>query len=319
MQLNFFYKFILSVWLLASIDYDVILIDSGSFNPINKSTKRQLITSATVIKGVVLDEETKLPVGFANITLIKNQKGTQTGSKGEFELQITSDHQHEKISITSLGYIFKVVEVEDLLKEWVGTKQIKIYLKPKYEDLREVEIKAKSKKWRARKVGFNLDKGTSFHHKFNPLDTLVEKSGREIGNKFSLKKYPAYLNSISFGLAGSGNVKSIIGLRIYSLKNNLPDKDILPERIILRVPPHHTGWVTVDLDKYNIMLKDDFAVTVEWLSQTNILNKSSLMAFATHPKGQVTYARVLYKNPWSIVRPTLTNVNSIGLYVIVLY
>ena len=316
MQLNFFYKLVLSVLLLGSTHYDAILTEGGYLRQNHEPGET---ASATVIKGVVLDEDTKLPVGYANITLIKSQKGTQTFSKGEFVLHVAPDNHLEKISITSLGYVSRVVEIESLLKEWEKSKQVKIYLKPRYEALREVEIKAKSKRWRAKKVGFNLDKGTSFHHKFSPLDTVVEKSGQEIGNKITLKKYPAYLNSISFGLAGSGNVKAIIGLRIYSLKNNLPDKDILPERIILRIPPHHTGWITVDLDQYNILLKEDFVVTVEWLSETNILNRSSLMAFATHPKGQITYSRASGQKPWKILRPTLTDVNSIGLYVTVLY
>lgn len=315
MLLSIIYEFLLLVWLTGSINYHNASIAGGSCN----TGKAQALTETAVMKGVVLDEETKHPVGYANILLVRAKKSTQTGSKGEFVLQIPPEYQQGTVRFTSMGYVPKEIEIDVLLREWAKTKQVKIYLTPKYEGLKEVEINAKSKKWKARKVGFNIDKGTSFHHQFSPLDTLVEKSGKEIGNRFTLKKYPAYLNSISFGLAGSGNVKAIIGLRIYSLKNDLPDKDILPERIILRIPPHHTGWVTVDLDKYNIMLQDDFVVAIEWLSDTNVLNKSSLMAFATHPKGQVTYSRASDQKSWKILHPTLTNVNSIGLYVTVLY
>lgn len=321
MWVNVTYKLVWLVWLasgVAAMQHSMFLPEKENATTYSSGLTRTL-SETTVIKGVVLDEVTGQPIGYANVVQVQSKISTQTNGEGQFVLQLPVQYKAGSIKISSLSYAPKVVSVTEILQKGRNQEPVKIYLKPSYKSLRAVEVSAKSKKWKARKVGFNIDKGTRFHHQFNPLDTLVEKSGQEVGNRFQLKKYPAILQSISFGLAGSGNVKAIIGLRLYSLKNNLPDKDLLPERIILRIPPHHTGWITVDMGKYNINLKEDFAVAVEWLSETNQLTRSSLMAFAKHPKGQVTYYRASDQKPWTIQKSTLTNINSMGLYVTVLY
>ena len=312
MQVNILCKLVWLIGLFSGISVWQHNFPFWVTNGINETEQQ-----ATVIRGVVLDEVLNQPLGFANITVPEARLHTQANSEGKFELRIPAWYKQGSMQITTLGYEPRTIALAGLIQEnEKGT--LKIYLKPAYKGLREVEISAASRKWKEKKIGFNIDKGTRFHHQFSPLDTVVKNAGHEIGNRFELKKYPAHLQSISFGLAGSGNVKAIIGLNIYTLKNNLPDKRLLPKEIVLRIPPHHTGWITVDLAKYNVILKEDFAVSIEWLSETNQLNKSSLMAFANHPKGQVTYSRASEKQPWKVLKPTLTSVNSIGLYVTVL-
>lgn len=296
---------------------------AGSVNAVEgylKTDAGQILNSSILIKGVVLDEETKLPVGYAVVEVLQHKNSSiQANEKGEFVLQIAPQYQQGDIRVTSLGYEPLVMNMGRFIKKKNSAGPVRIYLRARYEGLSEVEVNAKSKKWRTRKVGFHIDKGTAFHHNFSPLDTLIAATGQEIGNSFKLKRYPSYLKSISFGLAGSGNVKAVVGLKLYDLKNNYPDKSLLPERIIVRIPPHHTGWITVNLSKYDVLLNGDFAVTIEWLSDSNSLTPSTLMAFANKPKDQVMFYRVSENESWKVLRSTLNNVNSIGMYVTVQY
>lgn len=317
MLVSFTYKL---VWLLCLVHVTGFLHEKSSGEarviiPELQNQKTLDKAEPILINGILLDEETRQPIGYAILELVQSKNNVQANDKGRFVLRVSSQYNGGSVRITALGYMPREINMASLLKDNNSQGQVTVYLKPKYEGLREVEVKAKSRMWRTRRAGFNMDRGTKFHHQFSPLDTVVYTSGQEIGNKFHLKKYPSYLQSISFGLAGSGNVKSVVGLNIYSLKDGLPGNNILSKRLIVRIPPHHTGWITVDLSKSDIVLEEDCAITIEWLSDTNSLTPSSLMAFATKPKDQVMYYRSGEKEPWKVLRSTLTNVNSIGMYV----
>ena len=275
---------------------------------------------AATVKGTVIDKATDLPIPYAYLAVSSNGTSTQANGKGEFALSLGSQNQHGSIRVTSLGYVSQEFSIADLIKEKTGTNGVKLFLSPKHERLSEVEVKAKASKWKSKKIGYHIDEGSPFHYELNPSDTLTAAaSGQEIGNRIRLKKRPAFLQCISFGLAGSGNEKAIVGIHIYSLKDNLPYLNLLPEPVTITIPAHHTGWITVNLEKYNITLKEDFAVVIEWLTKTNRLNSSTLIAYATVPKGQITYYRESDRKPWKIVKSGLLNVKSIGLYVTLLY
>lgn len=269
--------------------------------------------------GIVLDKATQLPVPYAYLTVHDSNVTTQANSQGRFTLALGREYRQQRISVTALGYIPQEFSIADLIKQRTGTTDVKLSLTPKLEALRQVEIKTKASKWKTKKVGYHIDEGSPFHHEFSPSDTLATGAGQEIGNRIYLKKRPAFLQSISFGLAGSGNEKAIVGIRLYSLKDNLPHLNLLPKPVTIAIPAHHTGWIIVNLNKYNITLKDDFAIGIEWLTQTNKLNSNTLMAFATVPKGQTTYYRESDTQPWKIIRSGLLSVHSIGLYATLLY
>ncbi|WP_242922225.1 carboxypeptidase-like regulatory domain-containing protein [Pontibacter liquoris] len=275
---------------------------------------------AVTVSGVVLDKATRLPVPYAAVTASSNRTSTQTNSKGAFTLPLNPQHLQGSIRITSLGYMPQDVSIAGLLQEKMGATNLTLLLVPKHERLSEVEVKAKARKWKTKKTGYHIDEGSPFHYEFSPSDTLKAVTpGQEIGNKIYLKNGPAFVQRVSFGLAGSGSEKAAFGIHLYSLKDNLPHRDLLPKPVLITVPPHHTGWISVDLAPYNITLKEDFAVVIEWLTETNRLNSSTLIAFATEPEGQITFYRESDKTPWKIVRSGLLNVKSIGLYATLLY
>ncbi|MCC9137803.1 carboxypeptidase-like regulatory domain-containing protein [Pontibacter silvestris] len=273
------------------------------------------IAVAVTIKGTVIDEKTQLVIPYANILVVDQEKHIQADSKGEFAFTVASEKETSRIVVSSLGYVSQEFSVAELLKKSYGSNEMRLPLRPKNVSLNEVEIEAEAEKYKEMIVGYNMHKYSDFHHEFQPLDSLIVKPpGQEIGNKFQSKKYPVYLQDITFSLAGSGNLKVMVAIHIYALKNNLPQKGLLPENVIVQIPPHHTGWITVNLNKYNLSLTDDFAVVVEWLNDANKLSDNSLTTFASKPKGQVTYYRKSDDTPWQVLKST-----SIGMYVTLLH
>ncbi|PRY14213.1 carboxypeptidase-like protein [Pontibacter ummariensis] len=290
------------------------LLSSSSkvLNPAQLKTE-QVTHEALTVKGIVLDEKTHLPVPYANIAVLNNLTGTQTNARGEFVLSLKAGPE-ARIKVTSVGYIAKEYQVSALLGAQRRSGYVKLFLKPDNVKLGTVEVKTKAGKWKTTKAGFNIDQGSVYHHTFEPVKGAVPKaSGQEIGNRIQLKKYPADVQSISFGLTGSGDFGLVAGVRLYSLKDNKPSKNLLPENVQVQVPPHHTGWITVKLDQYRIRLHEDVAVVIEWLNEENKLTKNSLLTFASFPKEQVIYYRNTAEEPWKVLRD-----RSIGMYLTVL-
>ncbi|MFD2065659.1 carboxypeptidase-like regulatory domain-containing protein [Pontibacter silvestris] len=296
----------------------LILCSFNSFSFPGPGPDRQSVRTiavAVTIKGTVIDEKTQLVIPYANILVVDQEKHIQADSKGEFAFTVASEKETSRIVVSSLGYVSQEFSVAELLKKSYGSNEMRLPLRPKNVSLNEVEIEAEAEKYKEMIVGYNMHKYSDFHHEFQPLDSLIVKPpGQEIGNKFQSKKYPVYLQDITFSLAGSGNLKVMVAIHIYALKNNLPQKGLLPENVIVQIPPHHTGWITVNLNKYNLSLTDDFAVVVEWLNDANKLSDNSLTTFASKPKGQVTYYRKSDDTPWQVLKST-----SIGMYVTLLH
>ncbi|GEO05395.1 hypothetical protein AAE02nite_30590 [Adhaeribacter aerolatus] len=266
-----------------------------------------------------MDEKSNAPIPFAHITVIDEKISAEADNKGEFTLLLKPENKNGKIRITSLGYLTQEFSIAALMEPSEASTIQKLYLVPDYKSLQEVEIKARARKLKTKKAGYHIGEGTSIHYEFYPSDTLkIKVPGHEIGNRIQLDKYPATLRNVSFGLQGLSEARLLMRIRLYSLKNNLPHLNLLPESAVIAIPPHHAGWITVNMQEYNIKLTEDFVVVVEWDAHRE-RNTSSLMAFASIPQDQVIYYRESNLAPWQIVKSTLVNIKSIGMYATVVY
>ncbi len=284
-----------------------------------KISNRSPKTAAT-IKGTVIDKETRLPIPFATISVVAHKMQFQANSKGAFTLAVQPEMEQAILQVSSLGYETGEFAVADLLRQQKNTGNLKLALAPKQESLNMVEVRARSRKWKPIKVGYHIDEGTPIHHEIYPSDTIRKKApGQEIGSRIVLKKKPAKLQSVSFGLAGSGGERAVIRIQLYSLKDDKPHRKLLSAPATIAIPAHHTGWITVPLSNYDLTLQEDVAVVLEWLTETSTLTTSTLMAFATHPKDQLIYYRESGEKPWQILKSTLINSRSFGMYVTLLY
>jgi len=271
----------------------------------------ELQAQSLVIRGVVRNSTSKSAIPFGNIGLGKRGAVTVADSSGAFVLRLREAERKDTLVLSAIGFHTLALPVAAVLAEG----RTEFFLRPKNLKLKEVTVSAGNKKWKEKKVGYHIDRGAPIQHSFSPSDSLgAFASGEEIGCRISLDKYPAYLQSISFGLLGSGNQHITVGVRLYSIKNNLPHKELLPARAVVHIPAHHTGWITVPLSKYNLYLEEDVVVMIEWLNGPNRLTENSLMTFTSTPKGQHIYYREAEARPWQRIRTM-----SIGLYATMLY
>jgi len=90
-----------------------------------------------IIRGVILDHYTDIPVNFASVYINGTFVGTHSDKNGHFELDI-SNINLMPITISSLGYY------SFTLNDYSPDKLYKVYLEPKIFELKEVVISAKA-------------------------------------------------------------------------------------------------------------------------------------------------------------------------------
>jgi hypothetical protein len=112
-----------------------------------------------VIKGTVLDNETKNPIGFAFLYFSGTFSGTQADQNGNFEVDVTKNASIP-LTISAIGYY------SSTLTDFSTEKPHIVYLTPKTYQLKEVSINAKSlaKKRKANLISFkNVFLGTTYN------------------------------------------------------------------------------------------------------------------------------------------------------------
>lgn len=90
-----------------------------------------------VVKGTILDKDTKRAIDFASLYFSGTFVGTHSDPNGNFELDI-SRYASMPLTISAIGY-FSVT-----LTDYSPTKPLLIYMTPKVYELMEVTVKAKS-------------------------------------------------------------------------------------------------------------------------------------------------------------------------------
>ncbi|AUS06521.1 carboxypeptidase-like regulatory domain-containing protein [Pseudotamlana carrageenivorans] len=229
-----------------------------------------IYSQSITITGKVTDS-LNIPLQYVNIGVINKYVGTVTNGKGIFKFNIDNSMANDTLRISSLGY-----ETKDLLiKNIISNSKINVVLNNYTEELEEIilssnknsklYIKGKKKSRSKNEVFFSIPKAKN------------QNLGAEIGRKFSLgKKKASTLNKYKFFIKNNNFEKIIFRIKLYTIKDNLPHKNINKENIFVEVKNKSSGWINVDLTDYDINIKENIIITVEWIEGSEDGNKLSL-------------------------------------------
>lgn len=90
-----------------------------------------------ILSGQVINEDTREPVPYCNISLLNTTMGTSTGEAGNFELRLPKEIEHAMLSFSSLGYETRTVSISDFFKE----ADHRILLKPRIVSMPEIAVR----------------------------------------------------------------------------------------------------------------------------------------------------------------------------------
>ncbi|MBL7883898.1 MAG: carboxypeptidase-like regulatory domain-containing protein [Bacteroidia bacterium] len=202
--------------------------------------------------GKIIDKKTQSPVLYANVGVIGKSIGTVSDANGYYSIQLNDSVNNSILKFSCIGYKSYSIKVFDFKKANIST----IELEPDIISLAAVVIKPKQ--YNTKVLG-NENKNRSILAGFHTNDL-----GSELGVIMHIKKTPTFIEKASFNVAynDAGIVK--FRVNIYHMNNGIVDSIILKEPIIVEIDKQ-TRVLTVDLKKYNLVVENDFLVSLEWI------------------------------------------------------
>jgi len=215
-------------------------------------SKSTVIAQNVVYEGVIKDKNTKENLAYVNIGIVNKNTGTVSDVQGKFQLQLDNKNDAETMKLSMIGYEslrFKVIDFKKIV-----TENSIIYLEKSVSELKEIVIK--NKNLQTGILGNVLEKKTVSAGFVNNV------LGNEIGIIVKLKNKPTFIESFR-AIVDYNNYKELkFRLNFYDLKKGLPNNTILQDNIIV-TSSIKKGELVIDLNDYNIMVNEDFFVSIE--------------------------------------------------------
>jgi hypothetical protein len=212
---------------------------------------------AQVVTGIVKDAKTHEPLPFVNVGIVGKSIGTVTDDAGNFKARLTGDGA-DILKVSMVGYQSRAYSVADVAK---ANGALSVELIPDVINLKEVKVT--NRKWKTGILGNTTkSQGTNAGFKNNVL-------GYEIGGIIKTKRTPTFLKRFNASISQNTLSDSVrLRLNIYSVKDGLPDQNLLSQNILTTVKNGQQS-VSIDLNPYNIMIDDDkFFVSLEWIQSS---------------------------------------------------
>ena len=212
------------------------------------------------LMGIVRDRKTNLALPYVNIGIVDKDVGTTTDINGKFELKLSGSNVGDQLKISTVGYQAREIDISDVLDKM--SPPIILHLEEKVTTLEEVVVISEKP---IQKTLGNKSLSKFFGAKFASDDL-----GSEFAIRINLRKKTALLDKLQFNISYNdvdsfNDVdSSSFRFNIYSVKDGLPFENIVPDNIIVRIGKQ-TGKIEVDVSKYNIVLKDDCFIGLEWV------------------------------------------------------
>lgn len=212
-------------------------------------------SNAQIISGKVIDTESK-PIGFVNIGIVGKNIGTVSDENGDFTLELKDQYDNDTLKFSMIGFISLEFKVRSFKQKHSSEKPIQIILNKSVTTLSEVTVKPK--KYVTKVLG-NTANSIRFTMGFQSNDL-----GNELGTVMKIKKSPTFIEDVNFNIAVNNHDSLTFRLNIYKMENGFPSENILKEPIFVSIAGS-TRTLTVDLKKYNLIVEDDFFVSLEWI------------------------------------------------------
>jgi hypothetical protein len=224
----------------------------------------------TQSSGNVVDAKTNEKLPFVNVGIIGKGIGTVTNNDGNFILTLPANGA-DSLRISMVGYVPRSFLIADLEK---SATHLNIKLTPAVNHLKEVKVK--NRKWKTVILG-NTTKSQN-----KDIGVGTNRLGDEIGAIIKIKRSPTWLKQFNASIVETAGDTVRLRLNIYSIKDGLPDKNLLQDNIITTV---HKGdkQITINLDPYNIVVDDNFFIsleTVQNISGRGLVFSASLLSSA---------------------------------------
>lgn len=238
----------------------------------------------TSCDGILQSKNTDQNIAYANIGIVHQNIGTVTNQNGEFSLSIDEKFNDSDIKISSIGFVSMVLKVS-AFKKLLSQNKI-IILEKAIDQLKEIVIK--NKKLKRATLGNVLGK------KIVSAGFVNNVLGNEIGIKIKINHKPTFIDAFQAVVDYNKFENLKFRINIYSIKNGLPDENLLTENIIA-TSQIKKGLMNIGLSQYDILVNEDFFISIELIEQLG----SGGLRFLADYKGTPIITRAASQGKWN--------------------
>ena len=240
----------------------------------------------TVLSGLVVSSDEK-PISYVNIGIKNKKLGAVTNQNGLFKIKIPDSLKNEMLIFSCVGFESITLKISSLLLE----KKIRIYLEKRIIAIPEITFK--DRKIKPYQVGI---KGRT------PLIYAPSKSYNnndiiEQARIFKINEPVKILNAnIFLSYANTDSIK--LRLNFYNLLNDFPNERLIHKSII-KTFISKEGWLTFDLNKDDIYINENFAVSFEFLPEMKENLKIPTMVYGAKLGASNSFIRLGSQAKWN--------------------
>ena len=234
-----------------------------------------IVSSQNRISGKITDIDSK-PLQFVNIGIIGTSFGTVCDLQGSFQFKYESltASNTDTLQISHIGYETKKIPFDSIKRLYKNSDFVVFKLINRNLELNEVIIKANRKI--TKEIGYLNVSLLNLRVNFAIPNTKNDNLGSEIGKKYNIKHNNTLISKLKFKIRQNNFDSTIFRINIYSVKHNMPDKNLLKESVLISITDKKTDWIEVDLSKYRIIVNNDIIVSIEWVAKSDSGNILSL-------------------------------------------
>ena len=225
------------------------------------------------IEGQIVDAETQIGIPYASIGVLNKGIGTVSDEKGYFLLSWTDAKKitkEDSLAFLHIGYQTLMLRVADVMAKANTTKPLFSLEKEEFE-LPTISIEADEFKNEV-VLGRKVEKqNVKLYYQSN-------QKGTELAAFVKVDK-SSYLKKAYFAISKNNYERLYFRVNLYTIKEGKPSDRINPTDIIVQTDISE-GEIAVDLANYNIVVEEDFFISLEWLRAFGDGEISEDLAFA---------------------------------------
>jgi len=224
---------------------------------------------AQAISGRVTDAKTGQALPFVNIGVVGKALGTVSNEQGQYGLAFQESLANDTVRVSYLGYQPLLLTLRQL------RAQPAVMLSATAVALAEVRVQASRRAWRDRTLGFTGNSENS------TLSLEPKDLGAETGTVIYLKRRPTKVLRANFNVAYNqvGNVTLRVNLYRLDAKGRPTNEKLLRREVLLHTTATH-GPISVDLAPDNLLLNEDFFLSLEWVGGADAAALHKGLAFS---------------------------------------
>ncbi len=236
------------------------------------------------ISGYVVDAKSDKPLAFVNIGIINKNTGTVSDIAGRFTFIATSSDLQDSIRFSMIGYTEYTLDIKSYMAQHGA--ESRIALLPMTEQLPSIVISGK--RLREQLIG------STSNSKIFTCGFASDNLGNEVGQLIKIKNENNILKKIHIHIASVTHDTIRFRINLYEYDNDRPGRNLLNNNIIFSVVDPKDGWMTIDVQKYNIVLGRHTIVALEWIEDFG----AGEIRFSYRPLGPPLFYRKASQGNW---------------------